>query len=106
MRRIDLQEYQQSEPLPLSATERDTLRAVVDSLSVDRDDSDGLQPMYRLTAGSTVGAVDVGDLSVLIRPKVGISKLLSMACYATGAFKPEELSNRLSCQGLRMAGFQ
>ena len=91
MRRIDLQEYRQSEPLPLSVTERDTLRAVVDSLRVDRDDTDGPQPMYRLTAGSTVGAVDIGDLSVLIRPKVGIPKLLSMACYATGAFKPEEI---------------
>ena len=91
MRQIDLQEYQRSEPLPLSGIERDALRAVVDSLSVDRDDIDGPQPMYRLTAGSTVGAVDIGDLSVLIQPKIGIPKLLSMACYATGAFKPQEI---------------
>ena len=91
MQRIDLQEYQQSEPLPLSAIERDTLRAVVGSLSVERADIDGPLPMYRLTAGSTVGAVDIGDPSVLIRPKIGIPKLLSMACYATGAFKPQEI---------------
>jgi len=91
MRRIDLQEYQQSEPVPLSGIERDTLREVVDSLSVDRDDVDSAQPMYRLTAGSIVGAVDIGELSVLIRPKIGIPKLLSMACYATGAFKPQEI---------------
>ena len=91
MRRIDLQGYQQSEPVPLSGIERDTLREVVDSLSVDREDMDGPQPMYRLTAGSTVGAVDIGELSVLIRPKIGIPKMLSMACYATGAFKPQEI---------------
>ena len=47
--------------------------------------------MYRLTVGSVVGAVDIGELSVLIQPKVGIPKLLSMACYATGAFRPQEL---------------
>jgi len=91
MRRIDLQEYQQSEPVPLSGIERDTLREVVDSLSVDREDMDGPQPMYRLTAGSTVGAMDIGELSVLIRPKIGIPKLLWMACYATGAFRPQEI---------------
>ena len=91
MRQIDLREYQRSEPLPLSEIERDALRAVVDSLSVDRGDIDGPQPMYRLTAGSTVGAVDIGNLSVLIKPKIGIPKLLSMACYATGAFKPQEI---------------
>ena len=91
MRLINLQEYQASEPLVLSPIERDTLGALVNSLSVARADVAGPPPMYRLTPGSTVGAVDIGDLSVLIRPKLGIPKLLSMACYATGAFKPQEL---------------
>ena len=40
--------------------------------------------MYTLTPGSTVGAVEVGDLSVLIRPKIGIPQLVSLACYAIG----------------------
>ena len=44
---------------------------------------------YCLTAGSTVGAIEIGDLSVLIQPKIGIPQLLSLACYAIGAYKPQ-----------------
>lgn len=91
MRLIDLQEYRQSEPLLLSALERSALRELLGARSVERADVDDPHPLYRLTAGSTVGALDIGDLSVLIQPKVGIPKLLSMACYATGAFRPQEL---------------
>ena len=40
--------------------------------------------VYTLTPGSDVGAVEIGDLSVLIRPKIGIRQLLSLACYAIG----------------------
>lgn len=90
MRLIDLQEYRLSEPLYLSAIERDALRELLGARSVERADVDDPRRLYRLSAGSTVGAVDIGDLSVLIQPKVGIPKLLSMACYATGAFKPQE----------------
>ena len=42
---------------------------------------------YDLTPGSTVGAVEVGDLSVVIEPKIGISQLLSLACYAISKVK-------------------
>ena len=31
-----------------------------------------------------MGAVEIGDLSVLIRPKIGIPQLVSLACYAIG----------------------
>ena len=37
-----------------------------------------------LTPGSTVGSVEIGDLSVLIRPKIGIPQLISLSCYAIG----------------------
>ena len=40
--------------------------------------------VYALTPGSDVGAVEIGDLSVLIRPKIGITQLISLACYAIG----------------------
>ena len=36
-----------------------------------------------------MGAVEVGDLSVLIEPKIGIPQLLSLACYAMSKFKPQ-----------------
>ena len=50
----------------------------------------GEDAAYHLTPSSTVGAVEIGDLSVLIRPKIGIPQLLSLACYAMGVFKSEE----------------
>ena len=88
MRQIDLQEYQQSEAIPLSVTERDDLQAVVPSLTIVP--AAGEDAAYHLTPGSTVGAVEIGHLSVLIRPKIGIPQLLSLACYAMGVFKSQE----------------
>jgi len=37
-----------------------------------------------LNPKSMVGAVEVGDLSVVIAPKIGIAQLISLACYAIG----------------------
>ena len=34
--------------------------------------------------------MEIGDLSVLIQPKIGIPQLLSLACYAIGAYKPQD----------------
>ena len=80
MRQIDLQEYVPSEPCSLSSAEHDTLRLALPSLTVQR--VIGAEDKYTLTPGSTVGAVEVDDLSVLIHPKIGIPQLLSLACYA------------------------
>ena len=87
MRQIDLQEYTRSELYPLSVAERDDLR-MLPSLTIEP--AAGENATYHLTPGSTVGAVEVGDLSVLIRPKIGIPQVLSLACYAMGMFKPQE----------------
>lgn len=82
MRRIDLQEHKRSnDPVRLSAAECQQLRQVLRSLSFDPADNEG---EYYLTPGSTVGAIEIGDLSVLIEPKIGIPQLLSLACYALG----------------------
>lgn len=83
MRRIDLQEYQPSTPLDLSFGERNALRNVILGLSATETD-DG---QWVLTPSSTVGAVEVGELSVLIKPKIGIGQVLSLACYAIGKVK-------------------
>ena len=88
MRQIDLTEYEQSEAIPLSITERDDLQAVLPSLTIVP--AAGEDAAYHLTPSSTVGAVEIGDLSVLIRPKIGIPQLLSLACYAMGVFKSQE----------------
>ena len=89
MRQIDLQEYEPSRPLRLSTTERDVLRTIP-SLAVERADIEDMRAAYVLKPSSTVGAVEIGDLSVLIRPKIRIPQLLSLACYAMGVFKMQE----------------
>ena len=89
MRQIDLQEYEPSKPIRLSGAERNALRTIL-SLTVERADVEDMQAAYVLKPGSTVGAVEFGDLSVLIRPKIPIPQLLSLACYAMGVFKTQE----------------
>ena len=79
MPKIDLQEYRQSEPISLSPTELNALNAKELSLTITpTGDAEGT---YYLTPSSTVGAFEVGDLSILIDPKIGIPQLLSLACY-------------------------
>ena len=87
MRRIDLWEYVQSGPHRLSIAERDALHESVPSLTFQS--VMGTEGVCQLTPGSTVGAVEIGDLSVLIQPKIGIPQLLSLACYAMGVYKSQ-----------------
>ena len=82
MREINLQEYRRSEPIKLSVAERDALARVVAIEPALGEDS-----TYILTPGSTIGAVEIGGLSVLIEPKIGIPQVLSLACYAIGKVK-------------------
>ena len=89
MRQINLQEYDPSGPHALTPDQRDALRDIP-SLTVSRTDTDDGEAAYELTPGSTVGAIELADLSVLIQPKIGIPQLLSMACYAMGAYKSHE----------------
>ena len=88
MRQLDLKEYEQSEPQRLSAAERDALADA--ELGISVAPAPGADGRYHLTPGSTVGAVEIGDLSALIRPKIGIPKLLSMACYAMGIYRQQQ----------------
>ena len=85
MRQIDLQEYQASGPHTLSVTERDLLNEALPSVNISP--VHGTVESYFLTPGSTVGALETGDLSVVIQPKIGIPQLLSLACYAIGKVK-------------------
>ena len=83
MRQINLREYEPSEHR-LSTDERSTLQllnAGKENLSLDIQQVIGNDDTYRLTPGSIVGAVESGNLSLLIKPKIGIGQLLSLACY-------------------------
>ena len=88
MRRLDLQEYVRSEPVPLLPAERDELGEILTSLTIEP--ASGAESAYHLTPGSTVGALDIGDLAVSIRPKLDISRVLFLASYAMGAFDVRE----------------
>ena len=89
MRQIDLQEYKPRAYM-LSDAQRDALLGQQKTLGLTIQPVMGVENTYTLTPGSTVGALEIGDLSVLIRPKIGIPQLLSLACYAMGVFKPQE----------------
>ena len=85
MREINLREWNWKESVSLTAAEHDALRQAVPLDAVER--VVGTENRYRLRPGSTVGAVEIGDLSVLIEPKIGIPQVLSLACYAIGKVK-------------------
>ena len=85
MRRVDLSEYQRSEPYRLSVAERNALKDALPSLTIEP--ASDTSSAYHLTPGSTVGAVEVGDLSLLVRPKIEIPQLLSLACYAMSGLR-------------------
>ena len=89
MLQIDLSEYEQGE-YALSDAQRDALLGEKKTLDLTIEPVMGKEGTYSLKPGSTVGAVEIGDLSVLIRPKIGIPQLLSLACYAMGVFKSQE----------------
>ena len=87
MRKVDLREYERSEPYPLSVEQRDALRKAG---MVSVEPAEGLEGEYHLTPASTIGAMEVGGLSVAVRPKLKIGRVLYLASYAMGAFKPRE----------------
>ena len=80
MREIRLKEYERSKPVGLSVGERDALGEAIPHLSIAH--VAGESGKYRITPGSTVGAVEVNGLSVIIEPKIGVGQLISLACYA------------------------
>ena len=90
MRTFDLQEYVTSEPYLLSVDERDELRKVP-SLTIEP--APGVEGAYHLTSGSTIGALEIGNLSVSILPKLDISRVLFLASYAMGAFKLQDMKD-------------
>lgn len=87
MKQINLQEYQDSKQTLLTISERDLINDALPFVSIEPVKGKG--NTYLLRPGSKVGALQIGDMSVLIEPKIGIPQLLSMACYALGLYKPQ-----------------
>ncbi len=97
MHKLDLKEYVRSCPVRLSVEERDALGGA--GLSLTIEPVSGVQGEYFLTPSSTVGAVEIDDLSVLIEPKIGIKNLLWMASFAIGQvdFRTDDFSFPENC---------
>lgn len=87
--RINLREYA---PLDcqLTPAQLDLLLQHARALELSIEQLAADRRAVRLTAGARVGCVEIGDMSILIEPKIGIDQLLSLACYAMGVFKPQE----------------
>ena len=82
---VDLREYKASEPVALKPAQRDALAPWVGITPAP-----GTEAHYLLKPEAVVGAFELGDLSVFIRPKLDIPKLIFIACYAMDAFELRE----------------
>ena len=85
MTKLDLKEHEKSEAVQLSASQRD---ALLDIVAVEP--AAGTKNEYHLTPGSTIGALEIGDLSVAIRPKLPIARVLYLASFAMDGIRLRE----------------
>ena len=95
-REINLEEYSESEPISLSHEELVTLQTSDLAIGVRPDSEE--EGKYRLKPASVVGAVEIADMSVLIRPKIEIPQLLSVACYEMSRFKLQSAMFNYLCE--------
>jgi hypothetical protein len=79
MTRLTLTEFQTLRSCMLSAEECDGLRITVPSIRVEP--TIGCPGLYDLTPGSWIGAVSIGSLALVIRPKIPIDLLLFLLSY-------------------------
>jgi 5-methylcytosine-specific restriction enzyme subunit McrC len=79
MRRLTLREYCPELAVPLTIEQRDQLAKVVAVRpTAGRDD------LFDLTPGSTIGALRLDGLDVIIKPKVPMDRVFFMLSYAMG----------------------
>jgi 5-methylcytosine-specific restriction enzyme subunit McrC len=81
MAQLRLAEYQTASSIPLTIEQRDLLAGLG---AIDIRPTAHVDGAYELTAGSQVGAIHLPDLDIVIRPKVGLDRLLFMLSYAMG----------------------
>ncbi len=92
MRHLSLSEHATLEAVPLSVAERDSIARAIPSLSISpTTGSDGL---FDLTPSSWVGAFRIDELTIEIRPKLPIERVLFLISYALdpGLWRHEALA--------------
>lgn len=80
MRQVTLREFERSPPTVLSVGQRDALMRITSSITVQP--VPGTTDQYWLTPGSTIGAVALEELSIIIRPKIPIDRVFFLLSYA------------------------
>jgi 5-methylcytosine-specific restriction enzyme subunit McrC len=84
-RRLQLQQYKQSNPVQLPVSTRDGFSALIPDLVIAP--VPGRVDEYTLTAGSYVGVAQLDDITVAISPKISIARLLFMLSYGLDRFR-------------------
>ena len=84
MPRLNLAEHETSHGVRLTPDQLHALRRVASSIDVSPTSTSGV---WNLRPNSEVGVVRLPDLTVEIRPKLPIHRVLFLASYALGAFK-------------------
>jgi 5-methylcytosine-specific restriction enzyme subunit McrC len=79
---LTLSEYRTTAGVELTVEQRDLLRAVAPSIAVTP--TVGRVDAYDLTPGSWIGSVHLGELDLVVRPKVPIQQVLFLVSYAVG----------------------
>src|SRR5437867_3243184 len=98
MRRLTLSEFKPSlEPVELTVEERDLLRAAAPSIAVTP--ASGTTSAYFLTPASEIGVVQVGSLTIEIRPKLPIERVLFLVAYAIDRGRWDETPTGLEEEG-------
>ncbi|MCY4625808.1 MAG: hypothetical protein OXC99_12535 [Chloroflexi bacterium] len=85
VRELNLTEYKPSEATPLTAPELASLLSARKQLGVSVEPAQNHLGAYVVTPASTVGAVEIDGLSVVIKPKITMQQVLSLALYAMDA---------------------
>lgn len=85
MRSVTLTQYRPEPVAGLSVESRDLLASLVPDLSISP--MFGERDTYLVTAGSHIGNISVGDLSIRIRPKIPIESVFFLLSYALGRVK-------------------
>ncbi|WP_419917646.1 McrC family protein [Candidatus Poriferisocius sp.] len=80
MRFIDLEEYKTKPNVLLTSQQRDQLSRLAPSISIAP--SPGSNDHYDLTPDSVVGTVMLGDLQIIVHPKLTIENVLFLVSYA------------------------
>lgn len=84
-RTLALHEYTTASSVALDPAERDHLASVLPDLRIAP--TPGTSDRYDLWPGSTVGVVRLGDLTVEIRPRLPVDRVLFLASYSIGSFR-------------------